>query len=49
MTLARMLYSLASCAALTIGVTAQGVPVVPTVIRPATATKPAGANAFLQR
>ena len=37
------------CAALTTGIAAQGVPVVPTIVRPATATKPAGANGFLQR
>jgi hypothetical protein len=36
-------------AALTAGIAAQGVPVVPTIVRPATATKPAGANGFLQR
>ena len=49
MTPARMLCSLAACTALTVGVAAQGVPVVPTIIRPATATKPAGAGGFLQR
>lgn len=36
-------------ALLSIGILAQGVPVVPTIVRPATATKPAGASGFLQR
>ena len=49
MTVTRILYSLAVCAALTIGVAAQGVPVVPTIVRPATVTKPAAAGGFLQR
>jgi hypothetical protein len=35
--------------ALTVTIAAQGVPVVPTIVRPPTATKPAGANGFLQR
>ena len=39
----------AVCAGLTAGLAAQGVPVVPTIVRPATATRPAGANGFLQR
>jgi len=39
----------AVCAGLTAGPAAQGVPVVPTIVRPATATRPAGANGFLQR
>jgi hypothetical protein len=47
--LARILCSIAVCTALTVGVVAQGVPVVPTIVRPATATKPAGASGFLQR
>ena len=37
------------CAGLTPDSPAQGVPVVPTIVRPATATRPAGANGFLQR
>ena len=49
MTPARILCSIAACTALTVGVAAQGVPVVPTIIRPATATRPAGASGFLQR
>ena len=49
MTLTRLLCSMAVCTALTVGVGAQGVPVVPTIIRPATASKPAGASGFLQR
>ena len=44
-----MLCSIAICAFVAAGVAAQGVPVVPTIIRPATATKPAGAGGFLQR
>ena len=36
-------------ALLSVGILAQGVPVVPTIVRPATATKAAGANGFLQR
>ncbi len=39
----------AVCAALTVGTAAQGVPVVPTIARPSTATKAAGAGGFLQR
>ena len=39
----------AVCAGLTAGLAAQGVPVVPTIVRPTTATRPAGANGFLQR
>ena len=49
MTSTRMLCSMAVCTAVTVGVAAQGVPVVPTIIRPATATKPAAASGFLQR
>ena len=40
---------LAVCGALTVGVTAQNVPVVPTIVKPAGAPKPAGAGGFLQR
>jgi hypothetical protein len=36
-------------ALLSAGILAQGVAVVPTIVRPATATKGAGANGFLQR
>ena len=36
-------------AVLTVGIGAQGVPVAPTIVRPATATRPAGASGFLQR
>jgi hypothetical protein len=36
-------------ALLSIGIAAQSVPVVPTIVRPVTAAKPAGANGFLQR
>ncbi|HET9385373.1 MAG TPA: hypothetical protein VFO67_09510 [Gemmatimonadales bacterium] len=49
MTIARTLCSMAVCTALTVAVGAQGVPVVPTIVRPATASKPAGAGGFLQR
>ena len=49
MTPGRILCSIAVCTALTVGVAAQGVPVVPTIVRPATATKPAAASGFLQR
>ena len=49
MTRLRIVCSMAVCTAWTVGTLAQGVPVVPTLIRPATATKPAGANGFLQR
>jgi hypothetical protein len=45
----RIACAMAVCTALTGGIAAQGVPVVPTIIRPATATRPAGANGFLQR
>jgi hypothetical protein len=45
----RLVYAFAMGAALTVGVGAQGVPVVPTILSPATATKPSGANGFLQR
>jgi len=48
-TIARILCSTAVCSALTVAVAAQGVPVVPTIIRPATAIKPAGVSGFLQR
>jgi len=37
------------CAALTVRAGAQGVPVVPTIARPSTATRSAGAGGFLQR
>jgi hypothetical protein len=47
--MARVLCSMAVCSALTVGVVAQGVPVVPTIVRPATAARPAGAGGFLQR
>ena len=49
MTLARICCSIAVCSVLAVVVAAQGVPVVPTIIRPAAATKPAGAGGFLQR
>jgi hypothetical protein len=49
MTAARFASALTVCAALSVGIGAQGVPVVPTIVRPATATKPAGTNGFLQR
>ena len=49
MTTRRFIGIVAACATFTIGIGAQGVPVVPTIVRPATATKPAGANGFLQR
>ena len=49
MTVTRILCSMAICTAVAGGVAAQGVPVVPTIIRPATASKPAGASGFLQR
>ena len=49
MTIARILCSTAVCSALTVVAAAQGVPVVPTIIRPATTSKPAGAGGFLQR
>ena len=49
MTIVRILCSTLVCSALTVAVAAQGVPVVPTIIRPATATRPAGASGFLQR
>jgi hypothetical protein len=40
---------MAVCTAVAVSVAAQGVPVVPTIIRPATASKPAGSGGFLQR
>ena len=49
MSIARILCSTAVCSALTVAVAAQGVPVVPTIVRPATASKSAGAGGFLQR
>ena len=49
MTARRLACAFALCAGLAVGMSAQGVPVVPTVVRPATATKAAGANGFLQR
>jgi hypothetical protein len=39
----------AVCAALAVGTGAQGIPVVPTIARPSTATRSAGASGFLQR
>ena len=45
----RLLLTALVAALLSIGILAQGVPVVPTIVRPATATKPAGAGGFLQR
>jgi hypothetical protein len=46
----RAVFRFAITATLTVaGVGAQNVPVVPTITRPATATKPAGVNGFLQR
>jgi hypothetical protein len=48
-TATRLVCACALSAVLTAGIAAQGVPVVPTIVRPATATKPAGANGFLQR
>lgn len=49
MTITRILQTIAVSAAVTAGVAAQGVPVVPTIIRPATGSKPAGPSGFLQR
>ena len=46
---ARIVCAMAVCTALAGGIAAQGVPVVPTIIRPATATRPPGANGFRQR
>jgi hypothetical protein len=48
-TITRILCSIGVCTAVTVGLGAQGVAVVPTIIRPATATKPAGPGGFLQR
>jgi hypothetical protein len=48
-TIRRLLCTLAACAVAAAAIGAQGVPVTPTVVRPATATKAAGANGFLQR
>jgi len=41
--------AMAVCSVVTIRIAAQGVPVVPTIIRPATATRAAGTDGFLQR
>jgi len=49
MTTTRLVCAFAVYAILTAGIAAQGVPVVPTIVRPATVTKPSGANGFLQR
>lgn len=49
MTTSRIAGALALCAALTVRISAQGVPVMPTIIRPASPSKPAGASGFLQR
>ena len=49
MTATRLLCALATCVAFSISLAGQGVPVVPTIVRPVTATKAAGANGFLQR
>lgn len=49
MTVTRLWWALAASAVLTAGVGAQNVPVIPDVVRPTTATRPAGANGFLQR
>src|SRR5215212_509544 len=44
-----VLVSALIAALLPIGIAAQGVPVVPTIVRPVTATKASGTNGFLQR
>jgi WD40 repeat protein len=44
-----MLAPVVVCAALRVALAAQGVPVIPTIVSPKTATKPAGAHGFLQR
>jgi len=50
MTVARFMCATAAvCAALAVGTGAQGIPVVPTIARPSTATRSAGASGFLQR
>lgn len=49
MTASRLVCTLAVCATITAAIGAQGVPVVPTIARPATTTKPVGPNGFLQR
>ena len=49
MTTTRFACAFVVCAGLTAGLAGQGVPVVPTIVRPATATRPASANGFLQR
>jgi hypothetical protein len=48
-TTTRFVCIVAVCATFTAGLGAQGVPVVPTIVRPTTATRSAGANGFLQR
>lgn len=45
----RLVHVFGVCAAVTVGLGAQGVPIVPTIAHSTTATKPAGANGFLQR
>jgi hypothetical protein len=45
----RVACEFAICATLTVAISAQNVPVVPTIVRPATATKAAGSSGFLQR
>jgi len=45
----RIVCAMAVCSVVTIRIAAQGVPVVPTIIRPATATRAAGTDGFLQR
>jgi hypothetical protein len=45
----RIVCAMAVCSVVTIRIAAQGVPVVPTINRPATATRAAGTDGFLQR
>jgi hypothetical protein len=45
----RLVHAFGVCAALTVGLGAQGVPIVPTIVHSTTATKPPGADGFLQR
>lgn len=49
MTTRRFACAIALCAAATIAISAQGVPVVPTIVPPKSATKMAGPDGFLQR
>ena len=49
MTTRRVTLALAVCGVLVVGVAAQNVPVVPTIVKPASATKPAAAGGFLPR